>query len=184
MCKFSTEYGGLEMLNSQELIRELRKGYTQEQIAERIGVSRETFSRYETGRIEAPTSILKRLAEEFDNPIFSLQVQAEFTGTGTLWLDGPNVDLHRSAVKEKTLEEMQEAIDQLEKTSLVKPLWKIEHFEKQNIEETLDELVEAQTAIDHLVAVICMEAGINYVDLWQKHYRSLASNGYLALGGV
>ncbi len=48
----------------------------------------------------------------------------------------------------------------------------------------LDELVEAQIDIDHLVAIMCMEAGISYVELWDKHYRPLTSNGYLAIGGA
>ena len=174
----------MKKTNVSSVMKEMRGDTYQQQLAMELNVSRETISKYENGRSKVPRDIGRALTRKYDNPKFAMTLRNEYSGTGPRWLDGPNVDLHRSAVKEKTVEEMQEALEQLERTSLVKPLWKIEHFEKQNIEETLDELVEAQTAIDHLVAVICMEAGINYVDLWQKHYRSLASNGYLALGGV
>ncbi|MCM3316151.1 helix-turn-helix domain-containing protein [Rummeliibacillus stabekisii] len=174
----------MKKTNVSSVMKEMRGETYQQQLAMELNVSRETISKYENGRSKVPRDIGRALTRKYDNPKFAMTLRNEYSGTGPRWLDGPNVDLHRSAVKEKTVEEIQEALEQLERTSLVKPLWKIEHFEKQNIEETLDELVEAQTAIDHLVAVICIEAGINYVDLWQKHYRSLASNGYLALGGV
>lgn len=171
------------MRKIQDLIRELRGNYTQEQIAEKIGVSRETFSRYETGKIDLPTTAIRKLSEKFDNPKFNMQLQSNYIGTGPVWLDGPNADLHRSAVKEKTLEELQEAFEQLKNTSLVKPLKNLAAYEVQNVQNALEELVEAQTAIDHLIAVVCMEAGISYTGLWSNHYRALASAGYIR-GGI
>ncbi|MFJ8262690.1 helix-turn-helix domain-containing protein [Rummeliibacillus sp. NPDC094406] len=174
----------MKKTNVPSVLKEMRGNEYQQQLAIELNVSRETVSKYENGRSKVPADIGRKLTKKYDNPKFAITLRNEYTGTGPRWLDGPNVDLHRSAVREKTIEEMNEAIEQLAKTSLVKPLRNVEHFEMQDIENTLDELVEAQTAIDHLVAIVCMDAGINYVDLWDKHYRSLASNGYLALGGA
>ncbi|MGX9134013.1 helix-turn-helix domain-containing protein [Rummeliibacillus sp. JY-2-4R] len=174
----------MKKTNVPSVLKELRGSEYQQQLAMELNVSRETVSKYENGRSKVPADIGRKLTQKYDNPKFAITLRNEYSGTGPRWLDGPNVDLHRSAVKEKTVEEMHEALEQLEKISLSKPLRKIEHFERQDIEEALDELVEAQTAIDHLVAVICMEGDISYVDLWDKHYKSLASNGYLALGGA
>lgn len=42
---------------------------------------------------------------------FALAVQHQYIGTGPIWLNGPNVDLHRCSVREKTIEELQEALD-------------------------------------------------------------------------
>lgn len=169
---------------SRDILKEMRGKDYQQKVASELNIARETLSKYENGRSKIPADIGRKLTKKYDNPKFAITLRNEYTGTGTRWLDGPNVDLHRSAVKEKTLEEMNEAIEQLEKTSLVKPLRNVQHFEIQDLENVLDELVEAQTAIDHLVAIVCMDAGISYVDLWDKHYRSLASNGYLVLGGA
>ena len=89
------------------------------------------------------------------------------------------MDLHRSSVKEKTLEELEEAIHKLRSTSLAKPLVNLTPYELQSVRDALEELVEAQTAMAHLVAVVCMETGISYTDVWAQHYRSLQSSGYV-----
>lgn len=172
------------MNKTRTILKEMRGKDYQQKVATELNVARETLSKYENGRSKIPADVGRKLTKKYDNPKFAITLRNEYTGTGPRWLDGPNVDLHRSAVKEKTIEEMNEAIDQLEKTSFAKPFRNAAHFEIQDIETTLDELVEAQTAIDHLVAIVCMETGINYVDLWNKHYRSLASSGYLSIGGT
>lgn len=170
------------MRNMHFLIRELRGEKTQEQFAEKIGVSRETLSRYETGRIDVPITVLKKISEEFDNPEFNMRLQSEFIGTGPVYLDGPNADLHRSAVKEKTLEELEEAISSLKDTCLSKPLKNFQPFEIQKLRTSLEELVEASTAILQLIAVLCLESGISYKELWTHHYLDLESQGYI--GGI
>ncbi|MGE7838036.1 helix-turn-helix domain-containing protein [Viridibacillus arvi] len=166
------------------VLKEMRGKDYQQQLAIDVNVSRETISKYENGRSKLPADIGRAFTKKYDNPKFAITLRNEYTGTGPRWLDGPNVDLHRSSVKEKTIEEMREALDKLEQLSLAKPLCKINGFEKQDIETTLEELVELQTALDHMVAVVCMEADISYTGLWDKHYRYLTSVGYLDGGGT
>lgn len=167
------------MKKTNKLVREIRGTMHQQQLAEEINVSRESISKYENKRTRIPADISKGLMEKFNNPQFAITLCQEYTGTGPIWLDGPNVDLHRSSVKEKTLEELEEAIHKLRNTSLAKPLQNLTAYELHAVKEALNELVEAQTAMAHLMAVVCMESGISYKDLWSQHYRSLQQGGYL-----
>ncbi len=167
------------MKRTSKLLREMRGSKHQQQLAEEMNVSRESISKYENNRTKIPTDVSKGLMDKFNNPQFAITVGQEYTGTGPIWLDGPNVDLHRSSVKEKTLEELEEAIHKLRNTSLAKPLQNLTAYELHAVKEALDELVEAQTAMAHLMAVVCMESGISYTDLWSQHYRSLQQAGYL-----
>lgn len=164
------------------LIKEMRSKQTQEQLAMDLNVARETVSKYENGRSRVPADISRSLMERYDNPRFAITIRNEYTSTGPVWLDGPNVDLHRSSVKEKVLEEMKEALDKIEGFCMAKPLNRLQHFEFQAMESLIDESVEAITALEHMIAVICLEANISYREVWHRHYNFLASKGYI--GGV
>lgn len=167
-----------------EVLKEIRGDKTQQQFAFDMGVVRETVSKYENGRSHVPQDISRNIVMKYDNPKFAMTVRNEYTGTGPIWLDGENVDLHRSSVKEKTIEELQEALEQIANTCLAKPLNRLKHFEFQDIEKMLIESVEAITALDHFVAIICSEAEMSYTELWQKHYRKLATSGYISTKGA
>lgn len=160
-------------------MKEMRGGLHQQKFADELNVSRESISKYENGRSKVPADISRELTKKYNQPQFAVTIAQQYTGTGPVWLDGPNVDLHRSSVKEKTLEELEEAIHKLRSTSLAKPLVNLTSYELQSVRDALEELVEAQTAMAHLVAVVCMETGISYTDVWSQHYRSLQSSGYV-----
>ncbi|WP_020189685.1 helix-turn-helix transcriptional regulator [Kurthia sp. Dielmo] len=160
-------------------MKEMRGGLHQQKFADELNVSRESISKYENGRSKVPADISRELTKKYNQPQFAVTIAQQYTGTGPIWLDGPNVDLHRSSVKEKTLEELEEAIHKLRSTSLAKPLVNLTPYELQSVRDALEELVEAQTAMAHLVAVVCMETGISYTDVWAQHYRSLQSSGYV-----
>lgn len=162
-----------------EIMKQLRGNDTQQKKALEMSVARETISRYETGKDKVNIDVARQYSAKYDNPRFAITVQNEYTGTGPVILDGENVDLHRSAIKEKTLEELEEAFNRLKSTSLAKPLACLELFEKQDLHDSLEELIEASTAISNLVAVVCMESGISYKELWVDHYNYLISKGFL-----
>jgi len=162
-----------------EIMKELRGDDTQQKQALRMSIARETVSRYETGKDKVNIDVARQYSAKYDNPRFAITVQNQYTGTGPVLLDGENADLHRSAVKEKTLEELEEAFNRLKKTSLAKPLACLEIYEKQDLHDALEELIEASTAISNLVAVVCMESGISYKSLWLDHYNYLISKGFL-----
>lgn len=162
-----------------KLMKEMRSGETQLSFGTALNLTRETVSKYENGRSKVSADISRNLIDKYNNPEFAITIRNEYTGTGPMWLDGPNVDLHRSSVKEKTMEELKEALEKLEGFCFSKPLQRLQLFEKQTLENVLEELAEAQTAIDHLIAVVCKEAEISYKGVWDKHYSSLASAGYI-----
>lgn len=162
-----------------EMLKEMRGEQTQLSLGLDINTTRETVSKYENGRSKVPSDISRTLVKKYDNPKFAITVRNEYTGTGPKWLDGPNVDLHRSSVKEKTVEEMKEALDLIVSTCLAKPLKKLQHFELQSVDSMLQEAAEAITALDHFIAVVCKEAEISYTEVWDKHYKALMSAGYL-----
>ena len=55
-------------MNSQNVIKTLReqKGLSQEQLADRVMVTRQAVSRWETGETQPSTDTLKLLSKEFD----------------------------------------------------------------------------------------------------------------------
>lgn len=63
-------------------IRELRKettSYTQESLAERLGISPKTYAGYENGNTAIPTEILKKLAKEFNVSIDFMLGNSDYT---------------------------------------------------------------------------------------------------------
>lgn len=161
------------------VIKELRGGETQLSFGLDIGVGRERLSRYENGRAKVPSDISRTLVNRFDNPKLALAVQHEYTGTGPIYLNGPNVDLHRCSVREKTIEELQEALDAITSTSLAKPSDAIEHFERKNIMDMIEEAVEAATALANFIAVTTEHLGISYTGVWMDHYKYLQKVGFI-----
>lgn len=160
-------------------MKEMRKGETQEQLAMKLNVSREAVSKYENGRSQLPPDISRSMMLKKENPWFALAIRNEYTRTGPIRLDGPNVDLHRSSVREKTLEELEEVMNILRNFSFAKPLKNLSHWEEPELENLLEEVVEAITAMEHLAAVVCEEAGISLVDTWEKHYTQLRAKGFV-----
>ena len=166
-------------VNVQNHLKELRGEQTQQQFAFDLGIVRETVSKYENGRSKVPSDISRIIVDKYDNPRFAMTIQHEYTGTGPMWLDGKNVDLHRCSVKEKTIEEIEEALEAIHSINLTTPLHAIKHFDIPKLEKVLEEAVEAITALQHFVAVICTESGLSYKAVWDRHYSSLAEAGYI-----
>ncbi len=162
-----------------EVMKEIRGDETQLRFGFDFGVGREAISKYENGRSKVPADISKSIVEKFDDPKFALAIQHQYTGTGPIWLNGPNVDLHRCSVREKTIEELQEAIDAIKKTSLSKPKGAISPYEMQIMMDTLEEAVEAQTALANFIAVMTDHTGISYTSVWDSHYQYLHKEGFI-----
>ncbi|MDE0581519.1 helix-turn-helix domain-containing protein [Planococcus sp. A6] len=159
--------------------KEMRNGQTQEQLAMELNVSRESISKYENGHVRLPQDIARNLMAKHDNPRFALAVRSQYTKTGPIWLDGPNVDLHRSAVKEKTLEEIKEVSEAIKAFSFAQPFTILSSWQLPQVEKLLEETAEAITALEHLTAIVCEEANISYNGVWQKHHTQMRAKGYV-----
>ncbi|MFP3322104.1 helix-turn-helix transcriptional regulator [Planococcus sp. SIMBA_160] len=162
-----------------QAMREMRGDETQQQMAMELNVSREAVTKYEGGARNIPQDIAQNLMAKHENPRFALAIRSEYTKTGPIWLDGPNVDLHRSAVREKTLEEMKEAYEAIKAFSFAQPLKSLSPWQLPQIEKLLEETAEAITALETLTAIVCEEANISYNGVWHKHHIQLRSKGYL-----
>lgn len=162
-----------------EVMKEMRKGETQQQLAMDLNLSREAVSAYETGRAKLPQDVSQHLMSKFENPWFAFTIRNEYTKTGPMRLNGPNFDGHRSAVREKTIEEVKEVLGTLEAFSFAKPLQNISDWERPKAELLAEHIIEAVTALEHTLAVLCDEAKLSYNEQWNKHYTELRVKGYL-----
>lgn len=157
----------------------LRGDNTQLQWGFDMGVVRETVSKYETGRSKVPADIGRKMMDKYDDPKLAMTIQYEYTGTGPRWLDGQNVDLHRCSVREKTIEEMKEALVAVENTSMSKPSGALTPKEREEHKNALEEMVELATAVMAYVAIGTEYIGMSYKELWADHYKYIQQEGFI-----
>ncbi|WP_349291355.1 helix-turn-helix transcriptional regulator [Planococcus beigongshangi] len=165
--------------NLKQVMKEMREGETQQQVAMNLNVTRESVSAYENGRAKLPPDIAQKMMEKKQNPWFAIALRNEYTKTGPIRLNGPNFDGHRSAIREKTIEEVKEVLGTLEDFSFAKPLQNISDWERPKVDLLAEHIVEAITALEHTLAVLCDEAGLSYNEAWSRHYLELKSKGYV-----
>lgn len=109
----------------------------------------------------------------------ALEAAAEYTGWGPVKLDGEMVDLHRASVAMKTKEELTEALEAIESVCVVNHPRSIREFDKQRLEESVLQAIDAIVALTQYVAVICIEYGFSWFKKWQKHRAKLQSKGFI-----
>lgn len=163
------------------VLKEVRGKESQLHLSMDLNVSRETISAYETGRVEQmPLDISQKLMQKYDSPWLAMEASHEYTaGSDVKKLDGQNIDLHRSSVKAKTEEELQEALTALKEISVVNKPEYVEQADRERIKEALIQVIDAIYAAKHLVAVLAKEYGFSWLKLWQLHFKKLLSRGYV-----
>lgn len=155
-------------------------GYTQEELGEELGVSRQAISAYKTGRRRIPRDIASKLVAKLDDPFVAISIAHEYTGGAFIReLDGENVDLHRASVHFKTIEELEEALAALRHISLANPPRSMSREQLDQLEETLIQALDAKVALAHFVAVVCREFGFSWNELWKRHHRKLKERRYV-----
>ncbi|ELK47215.1 helix-turn-helix domain-containing protein [Halobacillus sp. BAB-2008] len=157
----------------------MQRGKTQQQLSMDMFQSREYVAKQENGDRKLTPSTVQHFTETYNDPWLALEAAFEYTGWGVTRLDGPAVDLHRSAVREKTLEELREAIEAMEKVKLTKHPSFTQSFELQDIERSAREHIDVIGASMTYVATLCQEYGLNWNQLWEDHHRKLQSRGYV-----
>jgi len=133
--------------------------------------SRESISHQENGRYQVQPELGRYFAEKHNNPWVAMEAAAEYTSWGIVKLDGEAADLHRTSVLLKTQEELEEAMDSIlaaSKKLSVNPKC-VEVYEKEVIEKSLHECIDAITALNHYVAVVCCEYGVSWAKIWTQH---------------
>lgn len=159
------------------------KGLTQKELGNIGSISPKTVSAIKLGRRNAPKDVLHNWAEKLDSPRVYIEMVRESGGEvyGAMWLDGENVDLHRTSVFMKTSEELREALEALAATErlVVNHPNQIGESEKIQIKEALIQCLDARVAIDTLIAIKCEAYGLSVRGLFLEHRKKLESKGYI-----
>ncbi|WLR54867.1 XRE family transcriptional regulator [Mesobacillus subterraneus] len=143
--------------------------------------SRESISQQENGRYQVQPELSKYYTEKHNNPFVAMEAAAEYIGWGPMKLDGDAADLHRMTVTMKTKEELEEAILSIKKASeklTVNPRC-VERLDIEEIEKSIMESIDAITALNHYVAVVCKEYGISWVKVWTQHKVKLIQRRFI-----
>src|SRR5690606_39183299 len=94
-------------------------------------------------------------------------------------MDGESVDLHRSSVKAKALEELEEAINAIRGFDAVnRPGNVTDEKREEIIEGLMMELLGAENAIETLVSVVCEEYGISVSEVYERFNKRMQDKGY------
>lgn len=163
-------------------LREARlvKNFTQESVGNIGFCSGKMISKIERGERQISIDVLEKVTKTLDDPRLYMEAANEITGGvfGVSWLDGDMVDLHRSSVKEKSIEELQEAIDAISavKTSDNPRFCKIE--QREVAKKSILEMIDVFDAAAHYIAIYCREYGFSPKELFYEHNQKNEINGY------
>ena len=159
------------------------RGLTQKELGNIGNISSKTVSAIKLGRRNAAKDVLNSWAEKLDCPRVYLEMVREAGGGvyGTIWLDGENVDLHRTSVFMKAEEELREALEALGATEqfIINHPTQTSDGQKEQIREALMQCLDARVAIDTLVAVKCEAYGLSVRNLFLEHQHKLEQRGYI-----
>lgn len=164
-------------------VREVRtkRGIRQDDIARLAHVHRTYISHVENGRIPDNPEVLRTLAKSLDCAWLHKALHEALASCVFVHrkLNGGSVDLHRSSVKAKTLEELEEAIDALRGFDAVnKPGDVTDEQREQLIEGLMMQLLGAENAIETLVSVVCEEYGISVSEVYERFNERMQAKGY------
>jgi transcriptional regulator with XRE-family HTH domain len=148
-----------EGLNDQEL--------KQLEIALETNYSEKTVSAWVTENRRIPKEVRSKISQKVDHPYVYLEMQLEATGgVGIPVLNGDFIDTHPAAMKDLVQIETNEALDNLEKASMIKPIHLRTEEERQEMRKVVMELLDAIASMTNLVAVICKEYKFSMKELF------------------
>lgn len=132
------------------------------QIAMDLNVSPQLVSNIKHGHRKLQKDIAKSAMTTYDSPEFIMQLLYEFSeGYTAPVLKGKAIEHHRLALEEFAIQQTREVIQILEEVSLLKPPNETSEEEKKRIREIIYELLDAETAIANLKAILASEYGIS-----------------------
>lgn len=162
------------------VIHEFRKenGMTQEEFAEQVLIDRSSIAKVESGKRQAPKSLVRQVAITFDDPRLCLAAQEEVTdGASVPYLN--NADLHRAATHFKSLEEIEEALEAMRSAPISKKREQMTAADRELMKRMIIECVEAITALTNHVAVLCKEYTFSWFGIWKEHRAELKAKKYM-----
>jgi len=164
-------------------IKEAReeRGMTQEELGQLSFLSDKMISAIETGRRRLTKENLKNICKELDEPRLYFEAASEVTGdVFTLhWLDGEATDLHRASVKDKVIEELDEAIKAINLTKLYKKPICCNSEDKEIIEESIQETIDVYIASAIYIAIMCKEYSVNIKGMFDQQKEKMITRRYI-----
>ncbi|GED14816.1 helix-turn-helix domain-containing protein [Aneurinibacillus migulanus] len=155
-------------------------GLTQTDFADEINVSRSAVSMVEQNRRKMPKEVIGKSVEVMDDGLYAIAAAQEVIGYSWIpVLNGPAVDLHRSSVKDKTEEELEEVMEAIRSVCLANHPKSMSEYDNAKLDEVLDEAAEAVVALLHYIAVICREYKKSWRRVWIRIYQKFKAKGYI-----
>lgn len=157
-----------------------RKARSKRQSELGVPYSQQMVSKIENGERTIADDMAPHFARALDHPAMFFELARELTGGfGPAWLNGTNVDLHRSSVREKCVEELDEAIQEIEKFRSAKPPHAEGDAERRRRKDHLLQVMDAVQAAYMYIGIQCEEYGFSLLQLSQEHFNKLRSLRYV-----
>ncbi len=159
----------------------LHRNCTQDAVGAMGFCSGKMISAIERGERQVKFDVLERITGKLDDPRLYIEASSEITGGvfSATWLDGEAADLHRASVKDKVLEELEEAISSI---GTIKTYRKPETCSQEDVQAVYQSIQQAIDAFDAsaiYIAVICNEYGLDIKDMFKEHKIKLLEKKYI-----
>lgn len=163
-----------------QALRVSRRAAGSKQSEVRVPYSQSMLAKIETGKRRVAPDMAPRIGQALDHPAILLELAREMSGGwGAPWLDGPNVDLHRAAVRERCLEELDEAVTAIKEWCACKPPSTETEGERKRRYEHLMEAMDGVVALSTYIGVQCTEYGFSMLQVSRDHYAKLKGKRYV-----
>lgn len=145
-----------------------RRGLSQEQLARILHIDRSTISRIETGTQLAAHDLLEKIVDALRSP----QLRLELFGVAIPGMYLNNVDYHPLTEQHVVIQEMKEAIEELEKLNLINKIAP-EDLTEEEKENMLHKVMMELQDVNACVQLTMMSYSVQYdidlkelFDLW------------------
>jgi DNA-binding XRE family transcriptional regulator len=167
------------MIGKEIAMARKRKGYTQETLSMGIPASRESLAKYETESRSLPRDLCKPISEAMDDPQFFFHMWNEAAGTVSIpLLNGEYVDQHPSSMMNMVQKETSEALEHLDNICWFKPARAWSDREKDEMQQAMNEVLDATASMMNLVAILCEKYGFSMNDVFKYWKVSLRARKY------
>ncbi|MFL0198328.1 helix-turn-helix domain-containing protein [Clostridium sp. WILCCON 0269] len=164
-------------------IKEAReeRGMTQEELGQISFLSNKTISAIETGRRSLTRDNLKTICKKLDDPRIYFQAASEVTEDvfRLNWLDGEAADLHRAAVREKVLEELDEAVQAITVIKTYKNPKTCSRKDIEDIVQSIQETIDVYNASAIYIAVMCKAFNLDIREMFKVQKEKMINKGYI-----
>lgn len=155
-----------------------RTGHTRGEIGRIAHVDASQVGKIIKGSRKASKPVMQASVEHYDDGQLFLAAAAEVTGGAFVpWLD--SADLHRSATTLKTLEEIDEVEEALQRAPITKRPDQLSAKDRERIKVAIMEQIEAVTALLHNITVLCRTYGFSFGAMFKAHQAEMKQKKYM-----